>query len=389
MRPNFFSAALGVAILAGASMPAFADGNVTHQTGAASTTDFRALSAQAAHAAAVAKSLGGNSAKPVTRAGEAIANPYRAYPASCLEAPLPLQLYQNDPFALQTTLRLSGDPVGGASEEVNYTEVDTVTVFRVVCSSGKSATLLEIDRPANAAAYPYPVFPGVFVTLSDNSKFPLRVVDDPNTFLPTTAAYAPLFYSDVFVLENYFDATQPQFDYNQAFTLNVDNLIAGSAHDVASFNLGTYLPSSYPEASQALKVNGYMSGNWFDPAHSGEGIQIEVGEQATYPARYMVVAWYTYDEMGFPYWLLGSGGFNAGDRAADITLSYSGDGGFAGNFGAKATSATWGTIHVTFPSCGTMKFTYAANAGLPGTVPQGTGTKTWSRATDLNGLTCE
>jgi hypothetical protein len=390
MRPNFFSAALGVAMLACACAPAFADGIVTHQTGANGALNFRALSnQQLTQPTAIAKNLGGNSASGNgIRAGEAFANPFRAYPPSCLEAPLALGLYNNDPYRLQTTLRLSGDPLGGASEEVNFTEVDTITVFRVVCSSGQSATLIEIDRPSSAAAYPYPVFPGVFVTLSDNSSFPLRAVNDPNTFLASSVAYNPLVTSDVFVLENYYGSST-QFDFNQAFTLNVDNLLSGSAHDVASFNLGTYLPSSYPEASEALKINGYMSGNWYDPAHNGEGIQIEVGEQ-TYPARYITAAWYTFDDLGFPYWLFGSGGFTAGDagRSATVTLYYGGNGGFAGDFGSTTTSTLWGTLNITFPTCNSMTFKYAAASGLPSTVPQGSGTKTWSRVSNLNGLTC-
>ncbi len=389
MRPNFFSAALGVAILTCASLPAFAEGTVTHVTGGDSTVNFRALSqTQLAQSAAVAKSLGGNSAASPTRAGEAFANPDRAYPPSCLESPMALGLYANDPYALQTTLRLSGDPLGGATEETSFTEVDTVTVFRVVCSDGKSATLMEIDRPSGVAAYPYPVFPGVFVTLSDNSQFPLRLVNDPNTFLASSVAYNPLTASDVFVLENYYGG-DIQFDYNKAFTLSVDNLLQGSAHDVASFNLGTYLPSSYPEASQPLKMNGYMSGGWYDVAHSGEGIQLEIGEYATYPARFMVVAWYTYDELGFPYWLFGSSGFNAGDRSVDVSLSYATGGGFGGNFGANVTQNTWGTIHISFPNCSTMAFNYASVNGLPSSVPQGSGSKTWTRAIGLNGLTCE
>jgi hypothetical protein len=36
-----------------------------------------------------------------------------------------------------------------------------------------------------------------------------------------------------------------------------------------------------------------------------------------------------------------------------------------------------------------MQFTYAANAGLPAGVPSGSGSKTWTRATQLNGLTCQ
>jgi hypothetical protein len=72
-----------------------------------------------------------------------------------------------------------------------------------------------------------------------------------------------------------------------------------------------------------------------------------------------------------------------------MQLGYSYGGGFAGNFGASSTQKLWGTFNVQFPDCNTMKFSYQSTAGLPNGVPVGAGSKTWTRLTQMNGLTCE
>jgi len=93
------------------------------------------------------------------------------------------------------------------------------------------------------------------------------------------------------------------------------------------------------------------------------------------------------------YWqafcLFGQGGFDAGDRTATLTVVYATDGGFAGNFGPNATNHPWGTMTIVFTTCGTLRFQYQANAGLPSDVPQGSGTKTWTKLFGQNGLTCD
>ena len=46
-------------------------------------------------------------------------------------------------------------------------------------------------------------------------------------------------------------------------------------------------------------------------------------------------------------------------------------------------------LTVDFPDCNSMHFTYQANAGLPASVPQGSGSRTWTRLTGINGLGCQ
>src|SRR5256885_354662 len=136
---------------------------------------------------------------PVATAGDVVTNPARAYPPSCLGNIVPFGLYVDDPHGLQAQITLPGDPLGSSTEQ-GYSEVDTVTVFRVPCSGGKSALLMEIDRPtaANGDRNLYPIFP--IATMQSIAPcaspgcpvFVPRLAPDPNTFFSDTYAASPL-----------------------------------------------------------------------------------------------------------------------------------------------------------------------------------------------------
>ncbi|MGH8041785.1 MAG: hypothetical protein ACREPN_07060 [Rudaea sp.] len=352
-----------------------------------SRAQLQALATQAL----AGKESGVAGAKPGgAHAAELFANPDRAYPPSCLNSPMPLGMWQNDPNALHANITLIGDPYAGNQLEQQFIETDTVYLFRVVCSSGKSATLLEIDRPSGHDATLYPTLPAVSVAQGSNNIY-IRVIDDPNTFFATTYPLNPLINSDVFVLENFY-GDSVQFDYNQPFVLTVDNLRSNDPNRYTQYPMPIYNPAQYAQAALPLPISGYMTGAWFDPAHSGEGFQIEVGEQGTPGSandRYIVVAWYTYDTSGASFWLYGAGSFTSGDTTASIPMQFTSGGGFGGNFGSTANFYDWGTVNVQFPDCNTLKFSYLPLPSLPTGVPSSSGTKTWTRLTQMNGLTCQ
>ncbi|HEX3895065.1 MAG TPA: hypothetical protein VHW73_02535 [Rudaea sp.] len=317
---------------------------------------------------------------------EVFANPDRSYPPSCLNAPLALNLYTNDSKSVTGLLSLRGDPVSTDPAESTFTESDTIVIFRVPCSGGKSAVLMEIIRPTNAAAYPYPIFPGVTI----GSGYVPRIVADPNTFYSTTFAYDPVQVTQAYVFDRIYGVGDTT-DFNQALSIFVTNLQSGSSETTELFPIPAYNPANYAAASQPLPISGYLTGTWYDSAHSGEGIQTEVGDFGTAGTqRFVSVSWYTYDATGTPYWLIGSGLITIGANSALVTLGYNTNGGFAGNFGSKATQALWGTINLSFPDCNTMTFDYATTGtGIPTGVPTGSGSKTWKRLTQVNGLTCQ
>lgn len=385
MRSTLTRAIIGASLFFVAALPAFAATGSVTSANLPSLAEIRA--SKQAHIAP-------NGATP----SEEFANPNRAYPPSCLQAPLLLDLYKNDPAAVSTTINLSGDAYGTTTAEVEYLESDTLTVFRVPCSGGTSALLLQIDRPSNLEGNTtlYPVFPVIYV-VTDDIGVALRTPQDPNTFFSDTVAGTPLYQSGVFVIENTYLSTI-QFDFNPALSIFVNNLLPTSnpSADTQELDIPAYNPSLYTAASQPLPITGYETGTWYDSAHSGEGIQTEVGEVGTAGTqRFVSVSWYTYDSTGTPYWLIGSGIINLDTNGvapnnASVTLGYNSGGGFAGNFGAKATQALWGTINVSFPDCNTMTFNYATTGtGIPTGVPVGSGTKTWKRLTQVNGLTCQ
>ena len=321
---------------------------------------------------------------------EAFANPSRAYPPSCLESPMQLGLWQNDPNALQSTILLGGDPLSGDSNEQAYSETVTLTLFRVVCSSGVSASLLEIDRPANMNGNTsrYPTFPGVALDQGSLSSFVLRMADDPNTFFVTTYSVSPFIYSDVFVLERYYGDSVP--DYNQAYTLTVDNLLGNGFAQSVQFPLGDYVPSDYAEASQPLKVNGYMTTTWTNPNQNHEGIFLQVYDTGDNANRVLAYAWFTYDQVGAPFWLYGqSDPFPIGSRTVTATTAYYGGGFFApAGMEPAAPQTIWGSVIFSFKDCNTMNLTYNGTASAVGG-PTGTGARTFGRVASVNSLACE
>ena len=337
---------------------------------------------------AAAKQLGG--ATTATSGGvqpsEAFANVDRAYPPSCLESPLAFGLYANDPNAVQAQIRLYGDPLGDAAEQA-FSEIDTVTLFRVVCSSGQSASLLEIDRPSGHSTTLYPVFPAISVAQLSNNLY-IRLADDPNTFFATNFAFSPLANSNVYVLENFYGGAQ-QFNYNQAFTLTVDNLNANDPARLTPFPLAAYNPAQYSESSLPLPISGYMSTNWTSSTQGGEGIVMQVYDDGDGATRTLAFAWFTYDNMGLPFWLFGEADqFPIGTRSVSAPTAYFEAGTFAGSNPNGVPHTIWGTVTFSFPDCAHMNISYNGNASAVNG-PTGSGSATFKRVADVNGLVCQ
>jgi hypothetical protein len=184
------------------------------------------------------------------------------------------------------------------------------------------------------------------------------------------------------------------FDFNAALDVVIPNAEAAGLSPpppALVLSIPAYDASAYPEASAPLPISGYDAGNYFDPAHAGEGIIVEVGDRgptADEPSRYVSLAWFTYDATGRPFWLFGVAPFVPGVRAVSVPMASFGGGGFAGDFGAASSQAPWGTVSIAFPDCTSMHFEYAARPGLPSPVPGGAGERTWVRVTGTNGLAC-
>jgi hypothetical protein len=325
---------------------------------------------------------------------EIYANSQRAYPPSCLNDGVPFgksNLYTN----VQTvalTLQVYDSTTGGYSPET-----ESVSIWRVPCSGGKAATVLELDRPAatNASTTQYPIFPSIYITTAataDTHIFP-RLAQEPNTrFEDFSSQYTLdglIFFhsSTIFVFEDY-DASNPRatpvVDYNQAFTLNINNLASGGSPLV--IQVPAYVPPTTPAL---MEISGYMSTNWTSQTQGGEGIVMQVYDNADHATRELVFAWFTYDDQGLPFWLYGEGTVNIGATTVTATTAYFKGGTFAPAAVSAAVPPTiWGTVTFTFPDCGHMKIVYSGDASAVHG-PKGNSSATFARVADVNGLVCQ
>ncbi len=316
-----------------------------------------------------------------------------SYPPSCFADGLPLGQAARDPHAGTLPLTLHGDfnacfvnpaapNYATAQQECHYSETVAISVFRVPCSGGKSATLVEIDRASgmNGNTDLYPTFPGVWAQQSVVVAY-LRLAADPNTSLSQAFVNGPVYRSSVYTLENF--TSGPVFDYNLPFTLTIDN----NTGRALQFALDSYNPADY--GATAMPISGYLTGSWYDSTHSGEGILTQVFDSGDGSTRIFAATWYTYDAFGAPYWIVAQASFPIGATHVDnVPVQYNSGGGFAGNF-AGVTRNPWGTMNFSFPDCNTMSFSYASGSGIPGNAPQGSGTRTWKRIGTINNLGCQ
>jgi len=354
-----------------------------------------------------------------TQAKELVQNVARAYPAGCFSDTQPSVAGNIEPLPVAP----SGPLYGGAVTLYAYntqlanhdsTENVTITIWRVPCSSSGdktsynpdggavAATLMRIQRSATneGATKIYPTFPSVRIAQGSigfgdaNFRDYVRVVPEPNTVIADSLIDAPVLSSTTYVLENYPYAGASIFAFNQAFQIRFDNGYTDSSGNPTGqvvFSVPDYNPtaSTYPSASQPLPINGYLSGSWYDPTHSGEGILTQVYDNDG-KTRIFAATWYTFDSAGIPFWLVASGVFNIGATSIpNMAVSYRTGGGFAGNFTSPAPQQSWGTMSVSFPSCQKMTFSYNGAATAVNGGPAGSGTKTFTRLGSINSLGCQ
>ena len=323
-------------------------------------------------------------------------NTLTPYPASCLADPLPDQT-SGPVYSQNVSLAAYNTGTG----QVDSSEIVTIKIWRVACStpvgsSFKSATLMRIDRNSTSQTV-YPLFPSIRVsqgsigfTDSDYPENIARTAIEPNTWISDVMVDTPVLNDMTFVLENY-DSTQTSvFNFNQAFSLQFNNLFA--SNNLFYIDVPVYNPTAqtYPSAFQNLPISGYMSTNWFDPGADGEGIVLQIYERAGDSQNFVIAfSWAAYDPSGVPFWLFGQVDIPRGATSATSPIAYRTGGGLGGNGGAAGAPVIWGSATISFPDCNNMIFTYASNPGLPAGIPTGSGTRNWIRVADVNALSCQ
>lgn len=328
------------------------------------------------------------------------ANGFRAYPPSCAADPLPNKA--SGP-TWSARIGLYATDSNGRS----YVEPVSITVWRLACSSSGAAldynpigaynaiTLVRIDRDSQYEGDMdvWPTFPLISAaqgSIGFGSVASLvRVAAEPNTVIADTAYDSPIFYSTTYVLENYPYENSGYFTFSDAFQLRIDP--GPGAGNPATLNIPAYSPTrtTYPDAYNPLPIDGYLTGSWYDPAHGGEGLLINVFGNGS-GARTLFAAWFTYDPLGLPFWLTAQAQVPPGKvDVSGVPMYYFTGGGFAGNFGSSADLHAWGTLSLSFVDCNTIKFGYNGSTDAQTNGPKGSGTRTWKRVAEMNGMACE
>jgi hypothetical protein len=107
-----------------------------------------------------------------------------------------------------------------------------------------------------------------------------------------------------------------------------------------------------------------LSGNWYDPATTGQGFTVEANEASAT----LFFAWYTYAPNGAAAgaagqrWFTGQGPFAAGMRSIPVTLVETTGGAFDSS-AAAAHSVAVGTATLAFQSCTHATLSYAFTGG--------------------------
>jgi hypothetical protein len=349
-----------------------------------------------------AQAAGVDPVQATTLSGPRIANPYRAYPPNCLADPLPTT-YSGPHTSFQMQL-YTRDALGAPMTP----ETVTVTIWRMACSSSGNHTPYNTDGGANAALLMridrdstvdgntnvFPTFPSLYATQGSTDINLVRAAMEPNTVVSDGPYDAPVYVSTTYVLENYPYSGSGFTYFNYDFTLVIDPAFDSSCTGCQTLDINGYQPTQgdYPAAFQSLPIDGYMSSSYYDPAHNGEGFLVDVYDNPGGATRTVFAAWYTYDPLGLPFWLVAQGSVQVGANAmTGQPVYYFTDGGFAGDFGSTSTIHNWGTISMNWTNCNTLKFTYngATDPSVVASGPAGSGSRTWVRITDINGLNCE
>ena len=125
-------------------------------------------------------------------------------------------------------------------------------------------------------------------------------------------------------------------------------------------------------------ITAAMTGSWYDPARSGQGLFIEI-----LPGNQIFAAWLTFDPTGTQQaWIVGLGSYS-GDTASIPNVAQPGGGAWGPAFDeSKLIRNYWGSLIFTFTDCNHGRVDYSSVAGY------GSGSMNLARLTQPSGLQC-
>ncbi|WP_299771420.1 sialidase family protein [uncultured Pseudoteredinibacter sp.] len=127
------------------------------------------------------------------------------------------------------------------------------------------------------------------------------------------------------------------------------------------------------------KINGSYSGLFYEPAHNGEGMYLQVLSD-----KRAIVAWFTYDDKGNQSWLLSTDGKIEGDTIIFKDMFSTSGSGFGPEFKPESVeNKPWGQMALTFESCTNVWMSYS------GPNSYGRGYQNHIKLAGINGLSCQ
>lgn len=136
----------------------------------------------------------------------------------------------------------------------------------------------------------------------------------------------------------------------------------------SAFLLAPLLLASAFASAQSGGIPDGLTGAWWDPQFSGQGLVIE---QVEYPEPgrpdQLQAYWYSYDDTGAPVYLVGAGDYRNGRAELDLIQTAGGRHGTALQPAAVRRTG-WGRIVIEGLSCERVRVTYAPVSGAPGSM---------------------
>ena len=143
---------------------------------------------------------------------------------------------------------------------------------------------------------------------------------------------------------------------------------------VATNFAGESAPVNVPSTA-VLDLNQHgLTGSWFEPATSGQGLEVEVFPDLNGPGKGLTqVSWFTYDTTtggaDRQRWYTLSGNVESGQPSAVLTIYRNTGGNF--NAGPTTSAQTVGSATLRFESCtsGQLDYSFSDGSGRSGSIP--------------------
>lgn len=125
-------------------------------------------------------------------------------------------------------------------------------------------------------------------------------------------------------------------------------------------------------------ISPAMTGSWYDPAQSGQGLFVEI-----LPGNNFYAAWLSFDPSGTQQaWIAGMGTYS-GNTASILLVEQPTGGAWVPAFDeSKVIRNYWGSLNFTFTDCNHGRVDYSSITGY------GSGSMNLTRLTQIAGLSC-